>query len=81
MKKLDLRNAIGFFCLLKACALIGGLRPGEYVDIACDDLEFVSDLRLIHPECEYSMIPGTKRGVKAGEYLLRIHKSDPKRHS
>lgn len=47
----DLRDSMDFLCLLRACALIRQLQPGESLVMLTNDAGFLLDLRRIHREC------------------------------
>jgi hypothetical protein len=77
MTKIDMRNTMDFFCMLKACALIKRLKPGESVLILSNDRAFLSDLRRVHPDCEFKLTSTVHAFEDGGDYLFRVEKSNP----
>ena len=77
MPKIDMRNTMDFFCMLKACALIKQLKPGNSVLILSNDRAFLSDLRQVHPDCEFKLISTVHAFEDGGDYLFRVEKSNP----
>lgn len=77
MTKIDMRNTMDFFCMLKACALIKQLKPGNSVLILSNDRAFLSDLRRVHPDCEFKLISTVHAFEDGGDYLFRVEKSNP----
>lgn len=63
--------------MLKACALIKQLKPGNSVLILSNDRAFLSDLRRVHPDCEFKLISTVHAFEDGGDYLFRVEKSNP----
>jgi len=74
MTTLDMRNTMDFFGMLTACALIKRLETGESMLILANDRAFLPDLRRVHPDCSFQMIPphDLKDG---GDYLFQVRKN------
>ena len=77
MTKIDMRNSMDFFCMLKACALIKQLKPGDSVLILSNDRAFLSDLRRIHPDCGFQLVSSARAFEKGGDYIFKIRKARP----
>lgn len=75
MHKLDMRNTVDFFGMLTACALIKRLRAGESMLILANDTSFLPDLRRVHPECNFQLIPPVHEVRNSGDYLFQVRKA------
>ena len=75
MNKLDMRNTVDFFGMLTACALIKRLEAGESMLILANDNSFLPDLRRVHPECSFQLIPPAPDAQDGGDYLFQVRKA------
>ena len=75
MNKLDMRNTMDFFGMLTACALIKRLGAGESMLILANDTSFLPDLRRVHPECSFQLIPPAHDVKNSGDYLFQVRKA------
>ena len=76
--RLDMRNTMDFFCMLKTCALIKRLAPGESVHILTNDRGFLADLRRVHPDCAFETVSCVMGFEEDADYLIRVAKSLPR---
>jgi len=67
-----MRNSMDFFCMLKTCALIKRLGPGESVHVLTNDRNFLEDLRRIHPECTFETVSCVMGFEENPDYLVRV---------
>jgi len=75
MNKLDMRNTMDFFGMLTACALIKRLGAGESMLILANDTSFLPDLRRVHPDCSFQLIPPAQNSNEGGDYLFQVRKA------
>jgi len=75
MNKLDMRNTMDFFGMLTACALIKRLGSGESMLILANDRSFLPDLRRVHPDCSFQLVPPAPDVKDGGDYLFRVIKA------
>ena len=75
MNKLDMRNTMDFFGMLTACALIKRLGSGESMLILANDRSFLSDLRRVHPDCSFQLVPPAQDLRDGGDYLFQVRKT------
>ncbi len=75
MNKLDMRNTMDFFGMLTACALIKRLGAGESILILANDKSFLPDLRRVHPDCSFQLVPPAHDLKDSGEYLFQVRKA------
>lgn len=75
MNTLDMRNTVDFFGMLTACALIKRLGAGESMLILANDTSFLPDLRRVHPECSFQLIPPAHDVKNSGDYLFQVRKA------
>lgn len=75
--RIDLRNSMDFFCMLKTCALIKRLGPGECVHVLANDRNFLADLRRIHPDCAFETVSCVMGFEEDADYLVRVSRRTP----
>lgn len=75
--RIDLRNSMDFFCMLKTCALIKRLGPGECVHVLANDRNFLADLRRVHPDCSFETVSCVMGFEENADYLVRVSKRIP----
>jgi hypothetical protein len=61
--------------MLTACALIKRLGAGESVLILANDTSFLPDLRRVHPECSFQLVPAAHDAEDSGDYLFQVRKA------
>lgn len=76
--RVDLRNTMDFFCMLKTCALIKQLAPGDSVHILTNDRNFLADLRRVHPDCSFETVSCVMGFEEDADYLIRVARSLPR---
>ncbi|MBM9532283.1 hypothetical protein JWG42_19185 [Desulfoprunum benzoelyticum] len=75
MTTIDMRNTLDFFGMLTACALIKRLEAGESMLILANDTSFLPDLRRVHPECSFQLVPAAHGAKNSGDYLFQVRKT------
>lgn len=75
MNKLDMRNTMDFFGMLTTCALIKRLEAGESMLILANDKSFLPDLRRVHPDCSFQLVPPAHDLKDSGDYLFQVRKA------
>lgn len=73
--RIDMRNSMDFFCMLKTCALIKRLSPGESVHILANDRIFLADLQRVHPDCVFETVSCVMGFEENPDYLVRVSKA------
>ena len=76
--RIDMRNTMDFFCMLKACALIRRLEPGQSVFILTNDREFLADLRRVHPDCSFELESSVMGFENVGDFVFRVSRTLPR---
>jgi hypothetical protein len=75
--RIDMRNTMDFFCMLKACALIRQLDPGQNVFILTNDREFLADLRRVHPDCSFELESSVMGFENVGDFVFKVSRTRP----
>lgn len=75
--RIDMRNSMDFFCMLKTCALIKRLAPGERVHILANDRNFLADLQRIHPDCTFEIVSCVMGFEENADFLVRVARTVP----
>ena len=70
--RIDMRNSMDFFCMLKTCALIKRLSPGETVHILANDRNFLADLQRVHPDCTFETVSCVMGFEENADFLVRV---------
>lgn len=71
MLRLDLRNSITPFAILRIGDAMRNLSPGESLEILCDDDAVMDDLKRIHHDCTLSsLMEGMPRHHKPCSFRL-----------
>lgn len=70
--RIDMRNSMDFFCMLKTCALIKRLAPGESVHILANDRNFLADLQRVHPDCTFETVSCVMGFEENADFLVRV---------
>ncbi len=70
--RIDMRNSMDFFCMLKTCALIKRLAPGETVHILANDRNFLADLQRVHPDCVFETVSCVMGFEENADFLVRV---------
>ena len=73
---MDMRNGMDFFCMLKACAVIKRLLPGQSAHILTNDRNFLADLRRVHPECLFETVSCVMGFEESADFLVRVSKPE-----
>ena len=76
--RIDMRNSMDFFCMLKTCALIKRLHPGESVHVLANDRNFLADLQRVHPDCTFETVSCVMGFEENADYLVRVARTVPK---
>lgn len=76
--RIDMRNSMDFFCMLKTCALIKRLAPGERVHILANDRNFPDDLQRVRPDCTFEIVSCAMGFEEDADYLVRVARTVPK---
>ena len=76
--RIDMRNSMDFLCMLKTCALIKRLAPGEGAHILANDTNFPADLRRVRPDCTFEIVPCAMGFEENADYLVRVARTVPK---
>lgn len=75
--RIDMRNSMDFFCMLKACAMLKRLPPGESVHILANDRNFLADLRRVHPDCTFETVSCVMGFEDDADFVVRVRRSVP----
>jgi hypothetical protein len=76
--RIDMRNTMDFFCMLKACALIRRLEPGQSVFILTNDRNFLADLRRVHPDCSFELESSVLGFENDGDFVFKVSRTGPR---
>lgn len=76
--RIDMRNSMDFFCMLKTCALIKRLSPGETVHILANDRNFLADLQRVHPDCVFETVSCVMGFEENADFLVRVRRTATK---
>lgn len=71
---LDMRHDMDFVCILKACALIRDLAPGEKAYIVVNDGPMVMDLRRVYAECLFEFPDPAQELGTSVRHVVRVCK-------
>jgi TusA-related sulfurtransferase len=78
MLRLDLRNLIIPFCLLKASNIFHSLKEGDVLEIVCDDPENLTSLMKIIPSDSCELLSVKDSENTSTDLFVRLKKINPK---
>jgi len=78
MVKLDLRNVMVPFCLLKASNAFRSLKAGDILEILCSDPDNIPNLMRIIPSDSCELLSVTDLDETPAELKVRFKKINPK---